>query len=125
MAVGPSARLGLPKIFLPCLAPLSPSCNIGELVTIPSKLCQVGRVDAAAQFLCAQGYSRAPQTIVRRPKSIGCDQSATTYKKSTRWRIYCLSVTPRRISFHNVISIRVETSTERVGRIPNPFAIYS
>ena len=68
MAVEPSARLGLTKIFSPCLAPLSPSCNIGELVTIPSKLCQVGRFDAAAQFLCAQGYSRAPQTIVRCPK---------------------------------------------------------
>jgi hypothetical protein len=67
------------------------------------KLFQAGRFDAAAEFVCAQGYSRARKAIVSLPRSIACDQSATTYKKPIRWRIYCLSVTPRSANFHNVI----------------------
>ena len=63
--------------------------------------------------------------LFRRLRSIGCDQSATTYKKSIRWRIYCLSVTSRSANFHNVIWIRVETSTERVVEVPSAFAMYS
>jgi hypothetical protein len=84
----------------------------------------VGRFSATAQFASARGIACARKAIVSLPKSIGCDQSATTYKKSIRWRIYCLSVTPRSANFHNVIWIRVETSTDRVAGIPSPFARY-
>jgi hypothetical protein len=36
-----------------------------------------------------------------------------------------LSVTSRSANFHNVIWIRVETSTERVVEVPSAFAMYS
>jgi hypothetical protein len=85
---------------------------------------QVGRFNATAQFACALGYSRARKAIVFACKSIRCDQSATTYKKSIRWRIYCLSVTPRSANFHNGDFASSDTITERPAGIPSPSARY-
>ena len=102
MAVEPSARSGLTKIFFalsrPFVAKLLHWLARTDLVEIVSR----GAFWRAA-YLCGRaGYSRAHQAIVSPPKSIGCDQYATNCKKLRMWRIYCLSVTSRRASFHNV-----------------------
>jgi hypothetical protein len=66
-------------------------------------LCQAGRFDAAALFACAQGYSRAGKAIISLPHKYRLWSICNNLQKVDKMANYCLSVTPRSASFHNVI----------------------